>query len=82
MPDKTELKKLQSADIEACDKNSLTDISNINIEADQQTVDKINSFVEHAGNPYLFKVGEIAVKVEYEGRTSFNKAFANIIRAG
>ena len=52
MPDKTELKKLQSADIEACDKNSLTDISNINIEADQQTVDMINLFVEHAGNPY------------------------------
>ena len=82
MLDKTELKKLQSADIEACDKNSLTDINNIKIEADQQMVDKINSFVEHIGNPYLFKVGEIAVKVEYEGRTSFNKAFANIIRAG
>ena len=82
MLDKTELKKLQSADIEACDKNSLTDINNIKIEADQQMVDKINSFVEHIGNPYLFKVGEIAVKVEYEGGTSFNKAFANIIRAG
>ena len=82
MPDKTELKKLQSADIEACDKNSLTDINNIKIEAGQQTVDKIKTFVEHAGNPYLFKVGEIAVKVEYEGGTSFNKAFANIIRAG
>ena len=82
MPDKTELKKLQSADIETCDKNSLTDINNIKIEADQQTVDKINLFVEHAGNPYLFKVGEIAVKVEYEDGTSFNKAFANIIRAG
>ena len=82
MPDKTKLKKLQSADIETCDKNSLTDINNIKIEAGQQTVDKIKTFVEHAGNPYLFKVGEIAVKVEYEGGTSFNKAFANIIRAG
>ena len=82
MLDKADLKKLQNADIESCDKNSLTDIKNINIDADQKTVDKTKSFVEHVGNPYLFKVGEIAVKLEFEGGVSFNKAFADLIRAG
>ena len=74
--------KLQNADIESCDKNSLTDIKNINIATDQPSVSKIKSFVEHVGNPYLFKVGEIAVKLEFEGGVSFNKAFANLIRTG
>lgn len=82
MLDKADLIKLQNADIESCDKNSLTDIKNINVDADQQTVDKMKSIVEHVGNPYLFKVGEIAVKLEFEGGVSFNKAFANLIRTG
>lgn len=82
MLDKADLKKLKNADIESCDKNSLTDIKNINIDADQPSVSKMKSFVEHVGNPYLFKVGEIAVKLEFEGGVSFNKAFANLIRTG
>ena len=83
MLDKADLKKLQNADIESCDKNSLTDIKNINIDAGLPSVSKMKSFVEHVGNPYLFKVGEIAVKLEYEGGgVSFNKAFANLIRTG
>lgn len=82
MLDETGLIKLQNADIESCDKNSLTDIKNINIDADQPSVSKMKSFVEHVGNPYLFKVGEIAVKLEFEGGVSFNKAFANLIRTG
>ena len=82
MLDKTDLKMLQNADIESCDKNSLTDIKNINIDAGLPSVSKIKSIVEHVGNPYLFKVGEIAVKLEFEGRVSFNKAFANLIRTG
>ena len=82
MLDETDLKMLQNADIDSCDKNSLTDIKNINIDADQPSVSKMKSFVEHVGNPYLFKVGEIAVKLEFEGGVSFNKAFAVLIRAG
>ena len=82
MRDKTDLKMLQNADIESCKKNSLADIKNINLEADQPSVSKMKSFVEHVGNPYLFKVGEIAVKLEFEGGVSFNKAFANLIRIG
>ena len=82
MLDKTDLKMLQNADIESCDKNSLTDIKNINIDAGLPSVSKMKSFVEHVGNPYLFKVGEIAVKLEFEGGVSFNKAFANLIRTG
>ena len=82
MLDKTDLKKLQNADIESCNKNNLTDIKNLNIENDQPPVDKMKSFVERVSNPYLFKAGEIVVKVEYEGGISFNKAFADLIRAG
>ena len=82
MLDRNELRRLQQADISACDIDRLTDISNLQINANQRTIDKMSSFIDRVGNPYLFKVGKTVVKVEYEGGQSFTDAFANLIRAG
>ena len=82
MLDRNELRRLQQADISACDIDRLTDISNLQINANQRTIEKMSSFIDRVGNPYLFKVGETVVKVEYEGGQRFADAFANLIRAG
>ncbi len=79
MFDKAYLKKMQRTDIESCEKNSLTDIKSINIEADKRQNDKINAFIEHVGNPYLLKVGEMVVEVEYTGKRSFLEAITNLL---
>lgn len=82
MLDRNELRKLQQADIMACKLDRLTDIGNLQINAHQRTAEKLNALIRQAGNPYLFKVGQTVVKVEYEGGQSFTDAFANLIRAG
>ena len=79
MFDKAYLKKMQRTDIESCEKNSLTDIKSINIEADKRQNDKINAFIERVGNPYLLKVGEMVVEVEYSGKRSFLEAITNLL---
>ena len=50
--------------------------------ANQRTTDKMSSFIDRVGNPYLFKVGKTIVKVEYESGRRFADAFATLIRAG
>ena len=82
MLDRNELRKLQNADISACEPDRLTDLINLNINTNQRITDKTSSFIKLAGNPYLFKVGETVVKVEYEGGKSFVESFASLIRAG
>ena len=82
MLDRNELRRLQNADIMACEPDRLTDISNLQINANQRTIDKMSSFIDRVGNPYLFKVGKTVVKVEYEGNQGFADAFASLIRAG
>ena len=79
MFDKAYLKKMQRTDIESCEKNSLTDIKSINIEADKRQNDKINAFIERVGNPYLLKVGEMVVEVEYSGKRSFSEAITSLL---
>ena len=82
MLDRNELRRLQNADIMACEPDRLTDISNLQINANQRTIDKMSSFIDRVGNPYLFKIGKTVVKVEYEGNQGFADSFASVIRAG
>ena len=82
MLDRNELRRLQNADIMACELDRLTDISNLQFNANQRTTDKMSSFIDRVGNPYLFKVGKTIVKVEYESGRRFADAFATLIRAG
>ena len=81
MLDRNQLRALQNADISACETDELTDIKGITYHKNQRTADKMNTFIACAGNPYLFKVGETVVKVEYEGGKSFSDAFIDLIRA-
>ena len=81
MLDRNKLRRLQNADIMACELDRLTDISNLQFNANQRTTDKMSSFIDRVGNPYLFKVGKTIVKVEYESGRRFADAFATLIRA-
>ena len=82
MLDRNKLRRLQNADIMACELDRLTDISNLQFNANQRTTDKMSSFIDRVGNPYLFKVGKTIVKVEYESGRRVADAFATLIRAG
>jgi len=59
------LEKLGQKSINDIKIEDLKDISNVIIDKDMPVADRICSFLEQIGNPYLFKVGDTPVKVSF-----------------
>ncbi len=65
MERQTELNCLKNMDIEACDPAQLVDLRSVSIDRSLLVPERMRSFVKQVKNPYLFKVDDIAVKVEF-----------------
>lgn len=52
-------------------RDSLIDISTVEVDRSKPVKERLNDFVKEVGNPYVFKVGDVAVKVCYnpKGKT-------------
>lgn len=64
-----------------CDKTALVDLSDIRINTDEPSAERVLDFAGQMKNPYLFKVGEIAVNVIYCGDQSLSDVLANVLQA-
>lgn len=64
----------------ACDKAGLVDITTIQIDPDKPKMRRIEEFVRQIKNPYLFKVGDVIVKVSFrkDGAT-LQKAIESLV---
>ncbi len=52
--------------------DTLVDIRDVNIDMDWPREKRIEEFIRQIKNPYCFKVGKVAVKVEFsEGDATF-----------
>ncbi len=60
-----QLDALRQVDITRVDKESLVDIRSVSIDADAPVETRMQQFLTQIKNPYAFRVGEIAVKVEF-----------------
>lgn len=77
---KAELERMKNVDIRTVDKNSLVDLDDIFIDISQPSEQKLRSFVEQVKNPYIFRIGDVAVKVNYANSgLSFTEIFKSII---
>ncbi len=56
---------MQSKNLKGADITALKDISNIKIDEGNPVFQRILTFIEQAGSPYLFKVGDTPVKVVF-----------------
>ena len=65
MLDKSQLARCKEVDISSCDVNSLVDLREINIDTTKPVTQRMESFFEQVQNPYLFKVGDIVMIVDY-----------------
>ncbi|MFI3213267.1 MAG: hypothetical protein R3Y24_07980 [Eubacteriales bacterium] len=59
------LEQMKNIDISNIDSTSLIDIRGVNIDTSLSKAKRIESFIEQIGNPYLFKCGEITVKISF-----------------
>lgn len=60
-----ELQRMREADIMLADRAQLTDISTLEIEEHRPVRDRIQSYLEQVGNPFLVKVGDYVLKLNY-----------------
>lgn len=64
-----------------CNKEDLIDITTISIDRSLSKEERVLEFMEKIKNPYLFKVGDIAVKVVFnEGGLSFQELFEDLVK--
>lgn len=77
-----DLNFLKNAAIADYSKDNLVDLHDVNIDPSKSVVDKMNDYFEQIKNPYLFKVGDIGVKVSFGGDRSFTDALGAVISNG
>ena len=77
-----DLMHLKNVVIADYSKDSLVDLRDVKIDPSKSVVDKMNDYFEQIKNPYLFKVGDVRVKVSFGGERSFNDALGSVFSSG
>ncbi len=77
---KDELRKLRAVSICGCDEANLADLCEVSVDNTLPVGEKADSFFRQICNPYLFKVGDVVVKVEFGGECNFSDAIEKVIR--
>ena len=74
------LKEMKNKNFEDLNSNELVDIKNIEIDTSKTKIEKLIDFIKKIKNPYLFKVGDIIVKIKFSNNNqSFQEKMENII---
>lgn len=76
---RSQLALCKNAEIALCDKNALTDLRDIKVDKRKSVTKKTDTFIQQIKNPYLFKVGDVIVKVEYIGGKDFSGALGSAL---
>lgn len=77
-----DLINLKTAAIADYSKDSLVDLRDVRIDPSKSVPEKMNDYFEQIKNPYLFKVGDVGVKVSFGGERSFTDALGAVISNG
>ncbi len=60
-----DLKKMKNVDIKTVDVESLRDIRDVKIDPDLPREERIKSFLDQIGNPYLFRCNGHVVRIKF-----------------
>ena len=82
MLNRSELNRCREIDIMACDESDLVDLQDISIDTTKSVRERIDSFLEQVRNPYLFKVDDVIVKVNFSKERSLSDALASVFLLG
>ena len=77
-----DLKLLKSEAIIDYPKDSLADLQDVKIDAKKSVNTKMAEFFVQIKNPYLFRVGDMRVKVSFSGNRTFCHALVTAISNG
>ncbi|MBR6654123.1 MAG: hypothetical protein IKL27_05225 [Oscillospiraceae bacterium] len=68
-------------DIEQCDRSMLVDLKSVTIDKTLPVPERITSFIKQVKNPYLFKVDDTTVKVEFSSGKSLEDSLFSFLLA-
>ena len=79
--DQDTIDTLRSVDIRSVDKQSLVDLNSVRIDESKPVQERVLSFLQQIKNPYCFRIGDVAVKVNYKSDgPSFQQNFEDLLR--
>ena len=77
-----DLKHLRNVDISACSADELVDLRSVEVNPKVSLNRRADDFIAQLGNPYLFRVDDIVVKVEFGDGKDFSEILTDVILAG
>lgn len=78
---KEELEKLKEKSVNDYDINDLVDITQIEIDTSKPVHERVCDFITKVKNPYIFKVGNVPVKVSFsENGPTLQESLLNLIK--
>ena len=77
----TDFKMLRNADILSCNANDLVELTSTQVNRNATLKQRTSDFIAQVGNPYLFKVYDTVVKVEFGDGKDFSEMLADVINA-
>ncbi len=76
------LDAFRKADILTCNADELVDLRNVALNGKMPLKCRADDYIECVGNPYLFKVDDTIVKVEFGDGRVFADILTDVILAG
>jgi len=77
-----ELADCRNEDINFCTKDNLVDLKSVMVDTKLTIAERIDSYMIQVKNPYLFRVGETAVKIEFNGSRELSDCLIGIMISG
>lgn len=65
IPSRAALERYRAADLMTCDPGGLADLRDVQIDTSLPVRERMVSYLQQVGNPYLFKVDGLVVKASY-----------------
>jgi hypothetical protein len=75
----TDLNDLKHIDIEQYEPDQLVDLRSVSIDKSLPVPERMRTFVKQIKNPYLFKVDDITVKVEFSSGKSLEDSLLSFL---
>ena len=73
-----DLNKCQSVGVSSVDSSLLMDLREVSIDKTLDLEKRVDSLIKQVRNPYLFKVGDVIVKVSFTGSKPLSDSLANV----
>ena len=74
-----QLLRCRQADIYDCDANNLTDLKQVDISPYLPTPVRMEQYMKQVGNPYLFRVDKLIVKVSFSGEKDLSATLTTLL---